>query len=123
MKYSFQMNDKNAEIQCSDDLTIEEIQVVKEILVKMCDARIKELNMQLANKMPLSTDIKSMYPELSVRTRNILLRSGCKTIEDVLNCTLTDIQKMRNMGKSSFEEVKERFGVYGQFKGATNEID
>ena len=117
MRYSFQMNDKNAEIQCSDDLTIEEIQVVKEMLIKMCNARMKELNVQLANKLPLSAEIGSMYPELSVRTRNILLRSGCKTIEDVLNCTLTDIQKMRNMGKSSFEEIKERFSVYGHFKG------
>ena len=121
MKYAFQINKKTAEVNCSDELTIEEMEIVKDMVIKLCDARIIDLKKQSQNKLPLTADIDSLYPELSVRTKNVLKRGGCKTIQDVLNCTPTDLKNMRNMGKHSLEEIEERFSAYGHFRETAKE--
>lgn len=117
MKYAIQIGEKNAEINCSDDMTVAELEVVKDMLNKLVDTTICEKKLTMQNRLPLTADIDTLYPELSVRARNILKRSGCHTIGDVLNCTITDLEKMRNMGKSTLKEIVERFSVYGNFKG------
>ena len=116
MRYAFQVGEKNAEVNCDDNLTKEELAVAKEMLGKLIDTRITELKIQEQNRLPLTADIDRLYPALSVRSRNVLKRSGCNTIADVLNCTITDLKTMRNMGKNSLEEIQKRFGVYGNFK-------
>ena len=116
MKYSITIADRCAELDCSDEMTIEQLEVAKEMLRKAVDTRIIELKSGLQNKLPLTADIDSLYPELTVRARNVLKRNGCNTIEDVLNCTPTDLKKMRNMGKKALEEIMERFGKYGSFR-------
>ena len=116
MKYAIQIGEKRAEIICSDNMTIEELQVVKEMLQKLVDTTIIKKKEQEQNKLPTTADIDRLYPELSVRARNILKRSGCHTIGDVLNCTPTDLKNMRNMGKNSLEEIMNRFSVYGNFR-------
>lgn len=116
MKYAMQIGEKSAEIICSDNMTIEELQVVKDMLQKLVDTTIIKKKEQIQNKLPITADIDSLYPELSVRARNVLKRSGCNTIGDVLNCTPTDLKNMRNMGKSSLEEIQKRFSVYGNFR-------
>lgn len=123
IKWNMQIEDKSAEINCSDKFTVEELEVVKALLEKMIDARIVELKSYRANSLPLTADIDSMYPELSVRARNILKRAGCNTIDDVLNCTLTDIKRMRNMGKNTFEEIVTRFSKYGSFREGTEGVN
>ena len=116
MIYAIQIGEKKAEINCSDNMTIEELQVVKEMLQKLVDTTIIKKKEQEQNKLPTTADIDRLYPELSVRARNVLKRSGCHTIGDVLNCTPTDLKNMRNMGKSSLEEIQKRFSVYGNFR-------
>lgn len=116
MIYAIQIGEKKAEINCSDDMSIEELEVVKDTLSKLVDTTIVKRKMQMQNKLPLTADIDRLYPELSVRARNVLKRSGCNTIGDVLSCTLTDLKNMRNMGKNSFEEIQKRFSVYGNFR-------
>lgn len=116
MRYAFQVGTKNAEVNCDDGLTKEELEVAKEMLVKLIDTRIVELKKQEQNRLPLTADIDSLYPPLSVRALNVLKRGGCNTIGDVLNCTITDLQKMRNMGSNTLKEIQTRFGVYGNFK-------
>ena len=115
MKYVFQIDDKMAEVTWSDNLTKEELELVKDTISHMIQIRINRKKELEQNKLPITADIDSLYPELSGRTRNILKRNNCNTIGDVLDCTLTDIKNMRNMGKKSFEEIKERFGAYGRF--------
>ena len=44
---------------------------------------------------------------LSVRAGNVLRRSGCKTIEDVIKHTVREISVMRNMGPKAANEVIE----------------
>lgn len=116
MIYAIQIDEKKAEINCSDDMAIEELEVVKDTLCKLVDTTIVKKKTQMQNKLPITADIDSLYPELSVRARNVLKRNGCNTIGDVLNCTLTDLKNMRNMGKNSFEEIQKRFSAYGNFR-------
>lgn len=116
MIYAIQIGEKKAEINCSDDMSIEELQVVKDTLSKLVDTTIVKRKTQMQNKLPITADIDRLYPELSGRARNVLKRSGCNTIGDVLNCTLTDLKNMRNMGKNSLEEIQKRFSAYGNFR-------
>ena len=116
MIYAIQIGEKKAEINCSDDMSIEELEVVEDTLRKLVDTTIAKRKMQMQNRLPSTADIDSLCPELSVRAINVLKRNGCKTIGDVLNCTLTDLKNMRNMGKSSLEEIQKRFSVYGNFR-------
>lgn len=44
---------------------------------------------------------------LSVRSGNILRRSGCKTVGDITNHTVREITIMRNMGKKAADEIVE----------------
>lgn len=118
IKWGFRIGGKFAEVTTSDDLTIEELEVVKEMLTRLVDTRIKELKLIRNNKLPLSANIDSLYPELSVRARNVLKRSGCETIADVLSKSPSDLKRMRNMGKHTLEEIIDRFGEYGSFAGS-----
>lgn len=122
MRYSMTIGDKIAEIQCSDFMTIEQLELVKEMLSKAIDTKIAELHKAEENRLPLTASIRDMYPELSTRTLNVLLRAGKNTIADVLNSTPTEVMNIRNMGRKSFEEIQERFSKYGKFReeGETN---
>ena len=123
MKYAFEMDGKRAEIDFSDALTIEELEIVKDTLQKMCDARIVELQKQNQNMLTPSDDIDSLYPPLSVRARNVLKRNGCDTIGDVLGKTPSDLKLMRNMGKHCLEEIMERMSKYGSFREGQTESE
>lgn len=50
---------------------------------------------------------------LSVRTYNSLRRGGCNNIQDVVNLTLEDLLRMRNMGRRSILEVVEALSKLG----------
>lgn len=116
IKWEFKIGEKAAEVTVSNDLTVEELEIVKEMLSRLIDAHTKELKLIRNNKLPLSASIDSLYPELSVRARNVLKRSGCETIADVLACSPSDLKRMRNMGKHTMEEILNRFREYGSFK-------
>lgn len=118
IKWVFRIGEKFAEVTISDDLTIEELKVVKEMLTRLVDTRITELKIRRGNKLPLTADIDSLYPELSVRARNVLKRAGCDTIADVLSKSPSDLKRMRNMGKNTLTEIIDGFGEYGSFTGS-----
>lgn len=117
MRYAMTIDDKGVELVISDDLTKEQLLVAQEMMNKAIETKLEEIKTAEKNRLPLSASIRSMYPALSGRTQNCLLRAGYKTIEDVLNSTPTQIMQVRNMGQKGFEEVMERFSKYGQFKG------
>ena len=51
--------------------------------------------------------------ELSVRSFNCLKRAGIATVEDLVNKSETDMMKVRNLGKKSLDEVKNKLHSLG----------
>lgn len=51
--------------------------------------------------------------ELSVRSFNCLKRAGIATVEDLASKSETDMMKVRNLGKKSFDEVTEKLHSLG----------
>lgn len=51
--------------------------------------------------------------ELSVRSFNCLKRAAISTVEDLANKSETDMMKVRNLGKKSFEEVTNKLHLLG----------
>ena len=51
--------------------------------------------------------------ELSVRSFNCLKRAGIATVEDLTNKSETDMMKVRNLGKKSFDEVTNKLHSLG----------
>ncbi|MCL2755029.1 MAG: DNA-directed RNA polymerase subunit alpha [Oscillospiraceae bacterium] len=58
--------------------------------------------------------------DLSVRSFNCLKRAGINTVDDLINKSPEDMMKVRNLGKKSFEEVREKLISLG-FDLAPNE--
>ena len=51
--------------------------------------------------------------ELSVRSFNCLKRAGISTVEDLTNRSESDMMKVRNLGKKSFDEVTAKLASLG----------
>lgn len=59
----------------------------------------------------LQTPIKELG--LSVRSYNSLRRAGKDTLRDIVEMTETDLSKIRNLGRKSAMEVKEKIASHG----------
>ena len=46
--------------------------------------------------------------DLSVRSYNCLKRHGISTVEELIEMTEDDLMKVRNLGKKSLKEVKDK---------------
>jgi DNA-directed RNA polymerase subunit alpha len=51
--------------------------------------------------------------DLSVRSYNCLKRAGINTVEELTRKTEEDMMKVRNLGKKSLQEVREKLGALG----------
>lgn len=51
--------------------------------------------------------------DLSVRSYNCLKRAGINTVDELLRKTEEDMMKVRNLGKKSLAEIKEKLGELG----------
>lgn len=51
--------------------------------------------------------------DLSVRSFNCLKRAGINTVDDLINKSEEEMMKIRNLGKKSFDEVKEKLQSLG----------
>ncbi len=51
--------------------------------------------------------------DLSVRSFNCLKRAGINTVEDLISKSEEEMMKVRNLGKKSFDEVKEKLNSLG----------
>ncbi len=59
--------------------------------------------------------------DLSVRSFNCLKRAGINTVGELTNKTDEDMMKVRNLGKKSLEEVKEKLVALGLYLKASPE--
>lgn len=51
--------------------------------------------------------------EISLRLYNCLRYADIRTLEDLINCTETDLMRLRNFGVQSLDEVKNLLERYG----------
>jgi DNA-directed RNA polymerase subunit alpha len=51
--------------------------------------------------------------DLSVRSFNCLKRAGINTVDDLINKSEDEMMKVRNLGKKSFDEVREKLQSLG----------
>ena len=51
--------------------------------------------------------------DLSVRSFNCLKRAGINTVNDLIDKSQEEMMKVRNLGKKSFDEVKEKLNTLG----------
>ena len=51
--------------------------------------------------------------DLSVRSFNCLKRAGINTVNDLIGKSAEEMMKVRNLGKKSFDEVKEKLQSLG----------
>ena len=63
------------------------------------------------NKKVLEMTIEEL--DLSVRSFNCLKRAGINTVEDLISKSEEEMMKVRNLGKKSFDEVKEKLQSLG----------
>lgn len=109
------------------EMALEEILVLKSRIEDM-ESRISDLEKQQDGLASKYTTIEyAKYPiisaylnadeneamrnllleelELSVRTRNVLIRAGYKKVGDLLEASEEDVRKVRNIGKKSYNEI------------------
>lgn len=68
----------------------------------------------------MQTELEDL--DLSVRTYNCLKRANKNTLRDLVEMRPGDLQKVRNLGRKSFEEVVNTLKRYGlSLKGANDE--
>ena len=89
---------------------------LKELLNERTRVAVKEkilMEMEAMNPYMPGLDMTIEKLDLSVRSYNVLRRGGFKTVEDLIGKSDEDLQKVRNMGKKSFDEIIEKLKSLG----------
>ncbi len=81
---------------------LSEESIIAEVLVEQTDKGKEKI---------LEMTIEELY--LSVRSFNCLKRAGINTVDDLINKSEEEMMKVRNLGKKSFDEVKEKLQSLG----------
>jgi DNA-directed RNA polymerase subunit alpha len=66
---------------------------------------------ETTNNSILETSIADL--DLSVRSYNCLMRAGIKDVKDLIAKSEEDMMKVRNLGRKSLKEVKEKLEELG----------
>ena len=78
----------------------------------------KEFDEELLQKI-LNTPVEEL--ELSVRASHCLENSKIKTINELIRISEDDMMQMKNFGKKSADELKQKLSQYGLWLGMTDE--
>ena len=52
--------------------------------------------------------------DLTVRSYNCLKRAGIQSVDELTQKTEDEMMRIRNLGKKSFKEIKEKLAVIGK---------
>lgn len=119
MIYSIALGNMVGSVDFDERMSSQDLELVKEMLIKAIRNRQDEL--RRSETLTLSDEITRLYPPISIRAQNCLLRAGIRTIGDVVKMSEEDLMNVRNLGRKCHDEIKERFAPYGAFKEARNE--
>lgn len=99
-------------VYCEIDLAYPMKECAEEIAKLLKEKQSQEAERQKAKTGDLSAKIADLG--FTVRTCNVLLRAGINTMADLKGKSVSDIQRLRNMGKSGTDETVQmmrRFGM------------
>lgn len=92
-------------------MMIEHLNVIVELSEKAKSTGYMKEVEQENNNSVLETSIADL--DLSVRSYNCLMRAGIKDVKDLISKTEEDMMKVRNLGRKSLKEVKEKLEEMG----------
>ena len=98
-------------LSVASKMMIEHLQVMVELSVK-----VKEEDFMIEREDEQNSQILEMQIEdldLSVRSYNCLKRAGINTVEELTQKSEEDMMKVRNLGKKSLKEVKQKLDELG----------
>lgn len=83
-----------------------------ETVKSLIDLDIQLEKHQLVVKDPADS-ILIQDMEMSTHAKNCLLRTGCKTLEDIIACGIAGLKKKRSIGKKTLNIIIETVREYG----------
>ncbi|MBQ3451648.1 MAG: hypothetical protein IJG32_05235, partial [Selenomonadaceae bacterium] len=84
----------------------------KDAVFEQADVRVEpDDEIAVAMDKALAKPIEEL--ELSVRSTNCLKRAGIHIVADLVDKTEEEMMKFRNLGRKSFEEIKQKMGELG----------
>lgn len=98
-------------ISIASQMMIEHLNVMVELSEKVKEEEFMIEREDEQNSQILEMQIEDL--DLSVRSYNCLKRAGINTVEELTQKTEEDMMKVRNLGKKSLKEVKQKLDELG----------
>ncbi len=98
-------------IAIASKMMIEHLEVMVELSEKVKEEEFMIEREDEQNSQILEMQIEDL--DLSVRSYNCLKRAGINTVEELTQKTEEDMMKVRNLGKKSLKEVKQKLDELG----------
>jgi len=99
----------------SANILIKYLKVINKFSPEDIDSEVEQIaeedNESLEQKKLLEKTIEEL--DLSVRSYNCLKKSNINTFGDIIGKTEEEIMSIKNLGKKSFEEIKEKVNEFG----------
>lgn len=76
------------------------------------DVDVMTEKVEVKEETPMTMNIDEL--ELSVRSYNCLKRAGIATVDEITQRTEDEMMRIRNLGKKSFKEIKEKLASIGK---------
>lgn len=103
--------DAKEALAIASKMMINHLNVVVELSEKAKNSDYMIEPIENTNSSILETSIADL--DLSVRSYNCLMRAGIKDVKDLISKSEEDMMKVRNLGRKSLKEVKEKLDELG----------
>ncbi len=97
-------------ISLAGRIMVEHLELFTDLTEKVDDMEIMVETEEEERNEILDTSIEEL--ELSVRSSNCLKRAGINTVGELVEKTEDDLMKVRNLGKKSLQEIKDKLGEF-----------
>ncbi|XQP55709.1 MAG: DNA-directed RNA polymerase subunit alpha [Mycoplasmoidaceae bacterium] len=92
-------------------ILVEHFEQLAQINERIAQLQMMKENEEAQEQAVTSVSIDDL--ELSVRSYNCLKRSGIRTIQELSNMTRAEVEKIKNLGKTSLREIRKKLTDYG----------
>ncbi len=108
---------KYKEIEATNELAK---QTYEQLLAAFRDEAVKNAQQNAQETFDRERQVESVsidYLDLSVRSRNCLVRAGIKTIGELIRMSDYELSSIRNLGNGSVAEIREKIRIYVATRG------